>query len=104
MFTFLPRRALRVALGLGVAATLVPAGLAHAATDDSTVIVSGAGAVELTTAPTFGNFPDATLTGVNQDLLTAVTDAKVTDATARLPAGRSTSSPTSRTTVATPFP
>jgi hypothetical protein len=85
MFTFLPRRAVRVALGLGVAAALVPAGLAQAATDDSTVIVAGAGAVVLTTAPTFGNFPNATLTGADQDLLTAVTDAKVTDATGAAP-------------------
>jgi hypothetical protein len=85
MFTLLPRRAARVALGLGIAAALVPAGLAQAATDDSTVILTGAGAVQLTTPPTFGNFPGATLTGVNQDVTTAVTDWVVTDATGAAP-------------------
>jgi hypothetical protein len=85
MFTLLPRRAVRVALGLGVAAALVPAGLAQAATDDSTVIVSGAGAVALTTAPLFGDFPGATLTGVNQDVTTSVANWKVTDATGAAP-------------------
>ena len=85
MYTSLTRRALRVALGLGVAAALVPAGFAQAATDDSSVIVTGAGAVELSTAPLFGNFPGATLTGSNQDVLTSVSGWQVTDATGAAP-------------------
>jgi hypothetical protein len=85
MFTSLPGRAVRVALGLGVAAAFVPAGIAQAATDDSTVIVSGAGAVALTTPPTFGNFPGVTLTGVNQVVTTDVTNWVVTDATGTAP-------------------
>lgn len=85
MFTAFPGRAGRAALGLGVAAAFVPAGLAHAATDDSTVIVTGAGAVALTTAPTFGNFPGVTLNGANQTVTTAVTNWVVTDATGAAP-------------------
>jgi hypothetical protein len=85
MFTSFPRRAIRVALGLGLAAALVPAGLAQAATDDSTVIVTGAGAVILTLPPTFGNFPGATLTGANQDVTTSVSSWTVTDATGAAP-------------------
>jgi hypothetical protein len=85
MFKFIPRRAARVALGLGIAAALWPAGIAQAATDDSTVIVTGAPAVALTTAPTFGNFPDAVLTGSNQDVTASVTNWKVTDATGAAP-------------------
>ena len=49
------------------------------------MVVTGTGAVVLTTAPTFGNFPGATLTGVNQDVLADVTNWTVTDATGAAP-------------------
>jgi hypothetical protein len=85
MFTSLPGRAVRAAVGLGVAAAFISPGLAQAATDDSTVIVSGAGAVALTTPPTFGNFPGVTLTGANQTVTADVTNWVVTDATGAAP-------------------
>lgn len=80
-----PRRAVRAAVGLGIAAAVIPAGLAQAATDDSTVVVAGAGAVALTTPPEFGNFPPVTLNGANQTVTTSVTDWVVTDATGTAP-------------------
>jgi hypothetical protein len=80
-----PSRAVRAAVGLGMAAAVIPAGLAQAATDASTVIVSGAGAVALTTPPEFGNFPGVTLNGANQIVTTDVTGWVVTDATGAAP-------------------
>ena len=85
MFTFIPGRAVRAAVGLGLVVAFVPAGLAHAATDDSSVVVTGAGAVALTTAPTFGDFPAVTLTGANQVVTADVTNWVVTDATGAAP-------------------
>lgn len=85
MFRSFPGRAARTALSLGVAAAFLPVGAAQAATDDSTVVVTGSAGVALTTAPTFGNFPGATLAGVNQTLTTAVTNWVVTDATGARP-------------------
>jgi hypothetical protein len=81
----IPRHAARVALGLAVAAALLPAGIAQAATDDSTVIVTGAAVVALSTAPTFGDFAAAVLTGTDQDVTASVTDWTGTDATGAAP-------------------
>ena len=85
MLTSSRGRAGRAVLSLGIAAAFVPAGLAHAQTDDSTVVVTGAGAVALTASPTFGNFPGVTLNGANQTVTTAVTNWVVTDATGAAP-------------------
>lgn len=85
MSIFLPGRAARVALGFGVAAAFVPAGLAQAATDDSAVTVTGTAGVALTTSPLFGDFPGITLTGDNQTVTTSVTNWMVTDATGTAP-------------------
>jgi hypothetical protein len=86
MSKFLTHRVSRVAAGLAVlsAFAVAPMG-AQAASDDATVIVTGAGAVALSTAPTFGDFPGATLNGSNQDVTTSVSAWKVTDATGAAP-------------------
>jgi hypothetical protein len=86
MSKFLTPRVSRVAAGVAVLCAFAVAPVAaQAATDDATVVVTGAGAVELSVAPTFGNFPGATLNGSNQDVTTTVTDWQVTDATGAAP-------------------
>jgi hypothetical protein len=86
MSKFLTPRGSRVAAGLAVlfVFAVVPTA-AQAVTDDATVVVTGAGAVALSIAPTFGNFPGATLNGSNQDVTAAVTAWQVTDATGAAP-------------------
>lgn len=70
----LPKRAMLVGALLAVGAT----GVAQAATDDTSVAVTGAAAT--LSAPTFGNFPDVTLTGAKQTKVTTVADWTVNDA------------------------
>jgi hypothetical protein len=83
---YLSSRVTRVAAGLAVLSTCAAAPMAaQAATDDAAVIVTGAGAVALSTAPTFGDFPGATLTGADQDVLASVSGWQVTDATGAAP-------------------
>lgn len=86
MPTYRSSRKLRIAAGLmALSASAVMPMAASAATDDSSVIVTGAGAVALSVAPTFGDFPGATLTGADQDVLTSVSGWQVTDATGAAP-------------------
>jgi len=86
MPTYTNSRKLLIAAGLmALSASAAMPMAAGAATDDTTVIVTGAGAVALSVAPTFGNFPDATITGADQDVLADVSGWQVTDATGAAP-------------------
>jgi hypothetical protein len=77
---------MRFAAGLvALTASALAPMAADAATDDSSVVVTGAGAVALSAAPAFGDFPGATLTGSNQDVSASVSGWQVTDATGAAP-------------------
>jgi len=83
---YVSSRTTRVAAGLAVlSAFAVTPAAAQAATDDASVVVTGAAAVALSVAPTFGDFPATTLTGSDQVVTTSASNWEVTDATGVAP-------------------